>query len=375
MVIFILKIEEFSRLFYAIYAGIVLIAFIIEWALLELYLEKRQKTNFNARQVLLIGSDERIMAAYQALEKHRSWGHQVLGCLKINDQEGGYIPELPVIGNISDLGRILVEKNIDEVVFALPSGNPTNLQKYLNICEEMGVQFRIIPAMYKPGSHRIKVESILDIPTISFSASSISVSGLFYKRILDMVGGLVGFLFFLLLYPIIGLAIKIDSKGPVLFKQKRVGQHGRLFWLYKFRSMYVDAEEHKKELINFNEMEGLMFKMENDPRTTRIGRILRKTSLDEFPQFINVMKGEMSLVGTRPPTSDEVAQYEKWQRRRISMKPGITGLWQILGRNKIIDFNEVVRLDLEYIDKWRFLLDINILWKTILVVLARKGAK
>jgi lipopolysaccharide/colanic/teichoic acid biosynthesis glycosyltransferase len=167
----------------------------------------------------------------------------------------------------------------------------------------------------------------------------------------------------------------MDSKGPVMFKQKRVGQHGRLFWLYKFRSMYVDAEEHKKELINFNEMEGLMFKMENDPRITRIGRILRKTSLDEFPQFINVMKGEMSLVGTRPPTSDEVAQYEKWQRRRISMKPGITGLWQILGRNKIIDFNEVVRLDLEYIDKWRFLLDINILLKTILVVLARKGAK
>ncbi|MBE9550468.1 MAG: sugar transferase, partial [Proteobacteria bacterium] len=167
----------------------------------------------------------------------------------------------------------------------------------------------------------------------------------------------------------------IDSPGPVLFKQLRVGMHGRRFYLYKFRSMVADAESQKAALFAKSEMNGPMFKMERDPRITRVGRFLRKTSLDEFPQFINVLKGEMSLVGTRPPTPDEVKQYEDWHRRRISIKPGITGLWQISGRNVITDFAEVVKLDLEYIDGWRLSKDLMILWKTVWVVLARKGAK
>lgn len=174
--------------------------------------------------------------------------------------------------------------------------------------------------------------------------------------------------------PVLALAIKLDSPGPVLFKQKRVGQNGRIFSMYKFRSMYVDAEERKQELLAQNQMQGLMFKVQDDPRITRVGRFLRKTSLDEIPQFINVIKGEMSLVGTRPPTLEEVNQYEAWHRRRISMKPGITGLWQVSGRNKVNDFNEVVRLDLAYIDQWHFLKDIKIIFKTIWVVLKRKGA-
>lgn len=151
--------------------------------------------------------------------------------------------------------------------------------------------------------------------------------------------------------------------------------HGRIFNLYKFRSMVADAESKKPELLPESEINGAMFKMENDPRMTRVGRFLRKTSLDEFPQFVNVLKGEMSLVGTRPPTLDEVKQYEDWHRRRISIKPGITGLWQISGRNTITDFAEVVKLDLQYIDGWRFRDDLVILWKTIWVVLASKGAK
>ena len=151
--------------------------------------------------------------------------------------------------------------------------------------------------------------------------------------------------------------------------------HGRRFNLYKFRSMTIDAESQKAKLIAKSEMNGPIFKMDNDPRITRVGRFLRKTSLDEFPQFINVLKSEMSMVGTRPPTPDEVKQYEDWHRRRISMKPGITGLWQVSGRNKITDFTEVVKLDLKYIDRWQFWHDLAILWKTVWVVLARKGAK
>jgi lipopolysaccharide/colanic/teichoic acid biosynthesis glycosyltransferase len=193
--------------------------------------------------------------------------------------------------------------------------------------------------------------------------------------VLDLLGGLVGFILLLVICPVAGLMIKMDSPGPVFFKQIRIGRNGRQFFLYKFRTMYVDAEARKDELLKYNEMKGPMFKVENDPRITKVGRFLRKTSLDEFPQFINVLKGEMSLVGTRPPTPHEVKQYEDWHRRRISSTPGITGLWQVSGRNKISDFIEVVKLDLEYIDTWRFTRDLWILWRTVWVVLARKGAK
>ncbi|MDD2338641.1 MAG: sugar transferase, partial [Geobacteraceae bacterium] len=165
-----------------------------------------------------------------------------------------------------------------------------------------------------------------------------------------------------------------DSKCPVLFRELRVGKTNRLFSLYKIRTMTADAESRKVELNLKNEMNGYMFKIADDPRVTRVGRFLRKTSVDEFPQFINVIKGEMSLVGTRPPTPEEVEKYADWHRRRISVKPGITGLWQVSGRNKINDFSEVVKLDLYYIDNWRFAYDLRILGKTIWVVLAGRGA-
>jgi exopolysaccharide biosynthesis polyprenyl glycosylphosphotransferase len=222
----------------------------------------------------------------------------------------------------------------------------------------------------------MKVETVQEIPTLAFYTNgTATASGLLYKRLLDLTAGAVGFVIFLVLYPITGLAIKLDSPGPVLFKQKRVARNGRIFNLYKFRSMVADADSKRQGLFASSEMKGPIFKMEKDPRITRVGRFLRKTSLDEFPQFINVLKGEMSLVGTRPPTLDEVSKYEDWHRRRISVKPGITGLWQISGRNKINDFDDIVKLDLKYIDGWRFWHDLAILWKTVWVVLARKGAR
>ena len=203
--------------------------------------------------------------------------------------------------------------------------------------------------------------------------SNFNAAGLLYKRLLDIAGGLVGVLLFLLMYPFVALAIKLDTPGPVLFKQKRMGQHGRVFDLFKFRTMFVDAEARKAELMQSNEMGGIMFKMANDPRITRVGRFLRKTSLDEFPQFINVLKGEMSLVGTRPPTLDEVAKYRPEHLKRISAKPGITGMWQVSGRNKITDFDQIVELDCKYLDQWRFYDDLRILFKTVFIVLAAQG--
>ena len=195
------------------------------------------------------------------------------------------------------------------------------------------------------------------------------------KRLLDLVGALVGCVFLGILTVIVGPMIKLESPGPIFFAQKRVGRNGRIFKMYKFRSMYADAEERKKELMAQNEMNGLMFKMENDPRITKTGAFLRKTSLDEFPQFINILKGDMSLVGTRPPTLDEFAQYSPYHKKRLSFRPGLTGIWQVSGRSDITDFEEIVKLDVEYIDNWSFWLDIKILLKTFLEVFTQKGAR
>ena len=186
--------------------------------------------------------------------------------------------------------------------------------------------------------------------------------------------GLVGSVIFLILYPFVAAAIKLDSPGPVLFKQERVGKNGRLFKLIKFRTMYADAEEQKKELMATNEMNGPIFKVQSDPRITRVGRFLRKTTIDEIPQFANVLKSEMSLVGTRPPLPEEVELYDMRHLKRISAKPGMTGLWQVSGRNKIKDFEKIVELDCDYLDHWRFLDDIKILLKTLVVVSMRRGA-
>jgi exopolysaccharide biosynthesis polyprenyl glycosylphosphotransferase len=212
-----------------------------------------------------------------------------------------------------------------------------------------------------------------NLPVLTFHTKSLDAQQLFLKRCMDIMGAACGLLVLVLLFPLAALAIKRDSPGPIFFGQERVGQSGRTFKCWKFRSMYIDAEARKQELMAQNEMNGAIFKIKNDPRITKVGRFLRKTSLDEFPQFWNVLRGDKSLVGTRPPTPDEVAKYEIWHRRRLSIKPGITGMWQTSGRNRIEDFDEIVRLDLYYIDKWTIWLDILILLKTVRAVLVGSG--
>ena len=194
---------------------------------------------------------------------------------------------------------------------------------------------------------------------------------LLLKRAMDITGGFTGCMITAVLYILFAPFIRLQSKASVIFTQERIGRNGRVFKMYKFRSMYADAEERKKELMDKNEMNGLMFKMDNDPRVTPIGRFLRKTSLDEFPQFYNILKGDMSLVGTRPPTLDEFKDYTYYHKKRLSFRPGLTGMWQVSGRNDITDFEEIVKLDIEYIDDWSLLLDLKILFKTF--IMAFKG--
>ena len=211
-------------------------------------------------------------------------------------------------------------------------------------------------------------------PTITFAQREIPLHMIVLKRLMDILGGIVGLLITAVVTIVLGPMIKLESPGPLFFSQKRVGRNGRIFKIYKFRSMYADAEERKKELMEQNEMDGLMFKMTDDPRITKIGKFIRKTSLDELPQFWNVLKGDMSLVGTRPPTVDEYNQYDQHHKSRLAMKPGLTGMWQVSGRSEITDFEEVVRLDNEYIMNFSISLDIKILIKTVFTVLKRKGS-
>lgn len=339
------------------------------------YLDHRAHTAFNSRNILITGPGERITPLIDALKLQRSWGHTIAGWITVDDQPQFDIRCIPNLGTLDDFDRVLCEYNIDEVIFDLPRDCRIDFKKYLKKCEDIGVVFRIVPGFFHTENPMLKAENIQGVPTLAVYIRSISASSLLYKKMLDLFIGSIGFAAFLILYPFIMLAIKIESPGPVLFKQLRIGLNGRRFYLYKFRSMCVDAESKRASLLVNKAAPWPAYKCLHDPRITRVGRFLRKTSLDEFPQFINVLKGEMSLVGTRPPTPDEVKNYDGWHRRRISLKPGLTGLWQISGRKEVKDFNQVVRLDLKYIDNYRFMSDLEILWKTLWAVMARKGAK
>jgi exopolysaccharide biosynthesis polyprenyl glycosylphosphotransferase len=369
--VFIFEPPDYPRSFLLFFAWLSFALMFCQKSLLRIYIKYIAGKGFNVRRILVVGNMTRGRLVSDLLSSQVSWGHQVVGRLKTAADKGNGTDSL---GTIDDLPEVLRAQAIDEVVFAIDGDRTVNLAKHLNYCKQTGIPARILPALWQPGQHGLSVDRLQGVPFFTIQSANFNATGLLYKRILDIAGGLIGTLIFLCMYPVMAVAIKLDSPGPVIFKQKRMGQNGRIFYLYKFRSMHQDAEERKQELLHRNEMEGVMFKLEDDPRITKVGKWLRKTSLDEFPQFINVLKGEMSLVGTRPPTLDEVEQYKPWHLRRISAKPGLTGLWQVSGRNKITNFDEIVELDCRYLDQWRFSDDLKILLKTVVVVLKRKGA-
>lgn len=283
-----------------------------------------------------------------------------------------------VLGNLSELENIIRNYEIDQIYFMQHTDdNLAQIHEYVDICLEMGVTVKVVidadghRLMNRPNSF---VSSVGTYPLITYHTVTLNTYEQLVKRLMDIFVSLVGIIITSPIMLVTAIAIKLDSNGPVLFKQKRVGQNGRTFEIYKFRSMCVDAEEKKEELLSKNEMDGFMFKIKDDPRVTKVGRFIRKTSIDELPQFFNVLKGDMSVVGTRPPTLDEVSQYKREQWRRISIKPGITGMWQISGRSNITDFDDVVELDLKYIDNWSILTDVQIILKTVGVLFRRKGA-
>lgn len=290
------------------------------------------------------------------------------------------IDGVPVVANLDNLMGWIRTASLDEVYINLPSGHEHEVAQYIEELEDMGIVVNInVPSLEKilreSKFNNINCEIKGDVPMAIFSPIVHNRTALIVKRAIDIIGGLVGSIVSLPIILITAIPLLIESPGPLIFKQQRIGKNGRIFNIYKIRSMYVDAEERKKALMEQNKMDGFMFKMDNDPRITKVGKFIRKTSIDELPQFWNVLKGDMSLVGTRPPTIDEFEQYESHHKRRLSLNPGITGLWQVSGRSDIQDFEEVVKLDCTYIDNWSLWLDIKILFKTVGVVLTHKGAE
>lgn len=297
-----------------------------------------------------------------------------LACVNA-DREGEVIDGITVNAGRDNVLELARQMPLDEVFIDLPEEDKEYVRHIIYELESMGIACHYNIDIIERPQKEVRVDDFAGYTVVTYSLNHVDYRRMAIKRLIDIVGGLAGCILTAVLTPFVALAIKADSPGPVFFAQTRIGKNGRRFKIYKFRSMYVDAEERKKELETQNEMQGLMFKMDNDPRITRVGRFIRKTSIDEFPQFFNIVKGDMSLVGTRPPTEDEFEQYNSHYRRRISMTPGLTGLWQISGRSEIVDFDEVVKLDLAYIDNWTLGLDLKILLRTIGVVLTGKGSK
>lgn len=333
----------------------------------------------NVTRVVVISEKDQMEKTIKSLmSQAEDVGYKIIRAYCTDDEETKepwYIDGVHVHYGIKDITSRLITDPFDEVFINTPGIPQSEMEDIILGFEEMGVATHYnleLPSITKAAP---QVEDFMGYSVITYTMVRTSYKRLFIKRVVDIIGAIVGLVITGIITLFIAPAIKLDSKGPVFFSQVRVGKNGRRFKIYKFRSMYIDAEERKKELESQNEMKGLMFKMENDPRVTKVGAFIRKTSLDEFPQFLNVLKGDMSLVGTRPPTEAEFEHYNEHYRRRLSMTPGLTGLWQISGRSDIEDFDEVVKLDLQYIDNWSLTEDFKILIKTVGVVLFGKGAK
>ena len=333
-----------------------------------------RRRGYNFRSLLIVGTGRRAKRFVQMVETHPDWGFHISGL--IDDEAAKVGKEFfgnTVIGVIADIPRIIQENVIDEVIFVVPRMWLERIQKSIAACELQGVKTSVAADLFELKIARARQTDLDGFPLMSFETTFGLEWQLFFKRAVDLTVTSLGLIVLSPFLLIIAGLIKLTSPGPVFFRQKRIGVNGRIFTLYKLRTMLKDAEEKLASLRHLNEAQGPVFKIKRDPRITGLGRILRRLSIDEVPQLFNIFMGHMSLVGPRPPIPDEVGKYEHWQRRRLSLRPGLTCLWQANGRNKI-GFDKWMELDLKYIDNWCLWLDFKILIKTVPVVLFGIGA-
>lgn len=354
----------FSRLLFGYYFLIASGLLLSERVFLKSMQNYWRSKGYNVRNILVVGAGQKLELLLDLIKKRPEWGLRIVQVCAYERS------------SLEEIQDILEHEVVDEVYLAFSRSfqGVCDIGKLLGMIERFGKVIKVIINL----DEEFQISSVDfcrfgDMPALAFYSKTLDPDQLLVKRIMDLTGSIIGLLFTMVLFPFIVLAIKLDSPGPIFFKQTRVGLNGRKFEMCKFRSMYTDAEARKGEFLAKNMHQGPIFKLANDPRITRVGHFLRRTSLDELPQFWNVLKGDMSLVGTRPPTPDEVERYQAWHYRRISIRPGMTGLWQVGGRNRIQDFDKIVEMDLRYISKWSIWLDLKILLKTFWVVWQPSG--
>ena len=372
-----------------------IIAFFLEviarWQMRQWQHRSRQKGACKYKTVV-IGSSDGINCALRTMRDYSNWGYSPIAVCPIeadDNEKDAYVvtsfepdpsiegaDKLKVIPFNAAFPRTCESLGAQEVYVADVLSRDSEMLHGISLAvESLGMELALAVSLADVSGHRLYLRNTAEQPVLLASLPQYTNTTYVIKRLLDIVGSAFALLISSPLMLGTAIAIKLDDGGPIFFSQQRIGLHGKPFTMYKFRSMYMDAEERKKELMEQNEMDGLMFKMTDDPRITKIGKFIRKTSLDELPQFWNVLKGDMSLVGTRPPTVDEFEQYEGYHKRRLSMTPGLTGVWQVSGRSDITDFEEIVSMDVEYIKNWSLKRDIEIILKTVQVVLHSDGAR
>lgn len=372
---FVQSAADYSRLAFAYaFISIAIITYVGR-LFTKSFLRKFAEKVIYRKKLLVVTTSEKAEELLQKSKNELEFNYEISGlAIMDRDMTGEAIGKIPVTASAATLyddARLTV---VDSVLIDLEPEHQ-EFKETVSLFHAMGVEVNISLAEYNLGIPNQQIVKMGDLTILSGNGQNEALGDIMAKRALDIVGGIVGLILTGIFMIFVGPAIVIESPGPIFFSQTRVGKNGRKFKIYKFRSMYTDAEERKKELMEQNKMSGLMFKMDDDPRITKVGKFIRKTSIDEFPQFWNVLKGDMSLVGTRPPTEDEFKQYKARYKKRLSMKPGITGLWQVSGRSTITDFEDVVKLDVQYIENWSFGMDLRILLQTVLVVLKHDGAQ
>jgi len=373
LAIFIFQVKTFSRAIFFLFLaiGFVLVA---ATRLTLVWLSKRTGRDAeDLRKVLIVGTGPEAVEVRTKLDLHEELGMRVLGYLSGPNPAPIAIDETQLLGSLADLKQIVEDRVVDDVVFAIPVVESLTCEQEIGWCEEVGVTVHLRADLVRTLFARMYPTDLDGTPMLTVSATPRQPAALLAKRVTDLAGSIVAMVVLSPVFVISAILVKATSRGPVFFTQERTGLNGRTFTLYKFRSMYKDAEARRGALADRNEMSGPVFKIKDDPRITPVGKWMRRFSIDELPQFWNVLTGDMSLVGPRPPIPAEVKKYERWQRRRLSMKPGITCLWQVSGRNAI-DFEDWMRLDLAYIDTWSLRLDVQILLRTVPVVLTARGA-
>jgi len=364
----------YSRVIFLMVGAVTVVLLVLERWLLRIVRVEVRRRGHGIQRAVIVGAGEVGRSVMRSIVAHPELGYRVVGFVDDNPDKGHTdIGRFKALGGLESLPRIVSQEDVDEVIVTLPWMYHRKIMSIVHQCERHEVRARIVPDLFQLSLNQVDVEDLGGVPLLSLREPRVGGWLWWVKRGLDFAVTLIGLVMIAPLMSIIALAIKLDSPGPVIFSQTRIGKGGRPFTCYKFRTMHVGAEEEKEKLAALNEAQGPLFKIKKDPRMTRVGRVLRRISLDELPQLYNILKGDMSLVGPRPQLPEEVNQYMEWHKKRLETWPGLTGLWQVSGRSNLT-FDEMCLLDIYYIENWSPVLDTKILLRTLPKVILGDGA-